>query len=152
MTLDQLLTDLAACDPEAPLIFATEEGAIGGGYHVTEFKLARVESIDSGGRRGSFDEALLQLLDGAGGARMRVGKFAAIAQRSRETLRGLGEAPLRVEFAHGNAGKAIYELEPPAPGPHGVGIALVGEAALCKPAQAAMPGCGAARGEAQRCC
>ncbi|MEM1232702.1 MAG: DUF6428 family protein [Pseudomonadota bacterium] len=138
MTLNDFLDALAPLPAEAALSFATSEGEIAGGYHVTEFKLARVESIDCGGRRSRFDEAYLQLLDGKGGERMAVGKFAAIAAKSRDAVPGLGEADLKVEFAHGNAGKSIFELGLPVGGPGGVTVALGGDAALCKPAQAAI--------------
>lgn len=64
---------------------------------------------------------------------MSTGKFANIAGRSRAALQGLGAAALRVEFAHGNLGKAIYALGAPEEGPGGVKVALRGEPALCKP-------------------
>ena len=146
MTLNDFIAALSATDADAPLIFATEAGAIAGGYHVTEYKLARVDSIDCGGKRSSFEEAYLQLLDGTGGARMSVGKFLDIAVKSRDAVEGLGEKPLKVEFAHGNAGKSIYELGEPESGPHGVGVALGGEAAVCKPAQLAVSASGSCCG------
>ncbi|MEM8590934.1 MAG: DUF6428 family protein [Pseudomonadota bacterium] len=153
MTLNDLLAALDPLDPAAPLIFATDDGAIAGGYHVTEFKFAHIESIDCGGHRHRFDEAILQLLDGRGGARMAAGKFAAIARRSAKAVVGLGEAPLKVEFAHGNAGKVIYEIAAPEVVPTGIRVGLRGDAAACKPAVAARAlapsGCGTS---AASCC
>lgn len=153
MTLTDLLTALAPFDPAQPLVFETEDGPIAGGYHVTEFKLAQIESIDCGGRRSAFTEAVLQLLDGRGGARMGVGKFSEIAGRSTAALPGLGLAELRVEFAHGNAGKAIYALGTPRATDQGIALPLLGDAALCKPkAEMAQGCCGPAPVAASACC
>ena len=137
-TLAEALHKLPA---NAPLIFQTETGPIGAGYHVTEYKLSRTSSIDCGARRADWTEARLQLLDGANGTHMAVGKFLDILDKSMLAMKGLGAAPMQVEFAHQNKGMRTYSLSEPerylsldgdddAP----VVVQLSEERAQCKPA------------------
>ncbi len=135
MTLNELLENLRAMPPQAPLIFSTLSGPINGGYHVTELKLAQVKSIDCAARRGEWSEAMLQLLDGDGGAHMSVGKFTAIVGQSVKTLDGLGDVGARVEYARGNAGMHAYDISAPALKGESVEISLAEVTAVCKPAQ-----------------
>lgn len=134
MTPLSLLDALEKMPAELPLIFRTGDGAIGEGYHVTELKLAVVNSIDCGGRLASWTEAGLQLLDGHGGSHMQLGKFNAILAQSIASLKGLGDSPLQVEFAHGNRGMRIYDLSEPVLGDGAVAIRLSEVRAHCKPA------------------
>lgn len=134
MTPLSLLDGLKKLPADLPLVFETGDGAIGAGYHVTEFKLAAVDSIDCGGRLASWTEAALQLLDGDGGTHMKVGKFNTILAQSIASLNGLGESPLQVEFAHENRGMRIYDLSPPELGEGAVAIRLSDVRAHCKPA------------------
>ena len=109
-TLGSFRAELDASDKDSRLIFATAEGAIGAGYHVTELKLAKVKSIDCGANRSGWREATLQLLDGQSGDHMTVGKFAGIADKSMAALPGLSDAPLSVEFAPKNEGLKLYQI------------------------------------------
>ena len=84
------------------LIFRSDEGDIGGGYHVTELKQASINSIDCGGRTDEWTETVLQLLDGSGDTPMSIEKFVAIVRRSEVALPGLSDAPLYFEFGHVN--------------------------------------------------
>ena len=110
MTPIAALNKLDAIPPDVELVFETDEGRIGGGYHVSELKLAKVKSVDCGGRTADWMEASLQLLDGHGGAYMTVGKFRDILRKSVDVVDGLGESPMHVEFAHGNIGLRIYQI------------------------------------------
>ncbi len=134
MTPLSLLDGLQKLPADLPLIFETGDGAIGEGYHVTEFKLSAVDSIDCGGRFASWNEAALQLLDGRGGSHMKVGKFAGILKQSIASLKGLGESPLQVEFAHENRGMRIYDLSTPELSEGAVAVRLSEVRAHCKPA------------------
>lgn len=136
MTLSEFLTALASYPTDAPLVFTTEEGAIGGGYHVTEFKLSDVTSIDCGATVSTWQEAAMQLLDVSGGHHMAVGKFAAIATQSMNAVPGLGDSTLSIEFAHGNRGKHIYQIGNPFSSEAQVTVPLSAEHAVCKPASA----------------
>lgn len=141
-TLASLAEVLETHAPDAPLIFATTEGEIGAGYHVTELKRAEIESIDCGGRVDRWRETHLQLLDGAGEAPMPVGRFLAIARQSVAAIDGLGAAPLRVEFAPANAGLRLHRIAGVEAKAGRVRVALAEERALCKPAAEAGAACG----------
>ena len=89
------------------MVFETDEGEIGDGYHVTEFKAGTCDGDRlRGARLSNWSEATLQLLDGQGVGHMPAGKFAGILKQSIAKVSGLGDAPLQVEFAHGNRGQA----------------------------------------------
>lgn len=134
MTLTDLLTALADAPQEAALVFVTSKGEIGTGYHVTELRHAEITGIDCGGVVSRWGEAILQLLDGGGRDHMAVGKFLAIAAKSITQVPELSAAPLRVEFAHGNAGMSIYALGEVAVVRGRAMVTLTPERALCKPA------------------
>ena len=89
MTLQDFHDRLAQASPDARVVFATDEGRISAGYHVTEFKLAQIQSIDCGATPSQWTEASFQLLDGRGGEHMTAQKFQAILTRSAAILPGL---------------------------------------------------------------
>lgn len=134
MSCDTLLEILEGLPGDAPLVFATADGEIGDGYHVTEFKLAHVTGIDCGARLSNWTEATFQLLDGEGGGHMVAGKFSAILKQSIGKVSGLGDAPLQVEFAHGNRGRRLYHLEAPELRGGRIVVGLRDTRAHCKPA------------------
>lgn len=122
-------------DPHLPLIFSTDEGDIGPGYHVTELKHLDISSIDCGGRLADWTETQLQLLDGAEGGHMEVGKFIAIARRSIAQVPGLARSTLAVEYAPGNRGLRRYLIAGLQQGEDAVRVKLVEDKAACKPAR-----------------
>ncbi|SMH41243.1 DUF6428 family protein [Maritimibacter sp. HL-12] len=133
-TAGDMVSALDRLAPDMPVGFATDAGVIGGDYHITELKLAEIRSIDCGGRESRWREAALQLLDGSGEGWMSAGKMAAILKRCIAALPDLAVVPLSVEFAHGNRGLGRYTpVQPLDRGGHAV-VALVGDAAQCKPA------------------
>jgi hypothetical protein len=135
MTTARAIIDaLEKLDPDTPLAFATAAGAVGGGYHITELKHTLVRSIDCGGREDSWEEAHLQLLDGPGGDLLPVGKVARILGRCLAALPDPADAPLSVEFGHGNAGLGRFTPEAPERANGRAVIFLRPETAACKPA------------------
>lgn len=134
MTLDDLLAATRTLPPELPLVFATDDGPIGSGYHVTELKLAQIVSIDCGARTSSWSETVLQLLDGQGRSHMPVGKFAGILAQSVRKVDGLGASPAFVEFGHLNAGMQIFQPKAPEMTEGAVTLRLEPVRAHCKPA------------------
>jgi len=152
MTPETLRTALDELPAEAPLLFLTDEGEITGGYHVTELKLAHVTAIDCGARRSDWAEATLQLLDGHGGAHMTVGKFNVILAQSIRHVDGLGDAPLRVEFAHGNTDLRLLEIGAPVRRGQKVTIPLGAAHAVCKPAADHAGGCYNRTTRSATCC
>jgi len=133
MTFPELLTALRQCADDAPLVFETSGARISGGYHVTELRNAEVTGIDCGGQISRFQEARLQLLDGGGGAHMRVGTFRGIVEKSLTRLPELAEAPFLVEYGPGNRDLSL--LRPGAPIAHDTEVVLPLQAttAECKP-------------------
>lgn len=134
MTLSDLVATLKTQDPQAPLVFATPDAEIGGGYHVTELKVLNITSIDCAGRTSEWREAAVQLLDGRVGEHMKVGKFVGILENSLRKVQGLGDAPAHVEFSPNNEGLQRYEIKFGAPSKDQVLIRLATAQATCKPA------------------
>lgn len=157
-TLNALLALLESANPDDAAVFSTSAGDIGGGYHVTELKLASIRSIDCGGQTDSWTETHLQLLDGHGGAHMSVEKLSKIASHSAKKLPGLGDAPFLVEFAPHNDGLGRYRIGAVTSEPGRVVIALRNDVAMCKPFQdqlattATLSCCGARAEQAAGCC
>ena len=135
MTLQEILDQLSKYPSESELVFSAEGADISGGYHLTEFKLARIASIDCGARTSTWTEASMQLLDGHGGEFITLDKFMSIAKKSIEMVADLGSAPLNVEFAPGNEGIRIYDLQAPTFAGNRVTVNLVAKSAACKPSQ-----------------
>tara|TARA_R110002049_G_scaffold10127_9_gene50624 strand:+ start:1990 stop:2469 length:480 start_codon:yes stop_codon:yes gene_type:complete len=144
MNFATLLETLSAAPADLPLIFETSDGAIGAGYHVTEFKHAQITGIDCGARLSNWSEATLQLLDGAGRAHMRLSTFTNILRQSIAQVPGLGTAPIRVEFAPGNAGMRSYDMQAPDVSGDRAVIRLREARAICKPAHDKGGTCGTA--------
>ncbi|CTQ56045.1 hypothetical protein LP7551_04602 [Roseibium album] len=147
MTPETLLNRLKGMPTDAPLVFQSEQGEIGSGYHVTELKLSRITSIDCGARVDEWVEAALQLLDGKGREHMPVGKFAGIVAQSIGKVPGLRNSPMHVEFSHNNKGMRIYEVGEPDFNDGRVTVSLSEERAHCKPALEY-----AAKNEGAACC
>ena len=59
MTPQDLYDALAKLPQDVALRFKTDAGEISGGYHVTEWKVASVRSIDCGGHTDAWDETIL---------------------------------------------------------------------------------------------
>ena len=134
MTLNELNAALQAADPSASVAILADGVAVSGGYHITELKRADVTSIDCGGRIARWREADLQILDGAGGDQMTVGTIRGVIGKSVQAVDGLGDAPLRAEFAAGNQGLRRYAVGAPEIGEDGaVALSLTEERAACKP-------------------
>lgn len=149
LTLDQSLKGLPQ---DAPLVFFTDAGTIGSGYHVTEWKLAQINSIDCGGKTDAWVEASLQLLDEDGGAFMTVAKFRGILAASIKALPALAEAPFSVEFAHGNIGKSIFDAGTPELQGEQVRVHLRPAQAECKELSRWVGAMAGASGCAPDCC
>lgn len=147
MTLNDLTEALGAAAPDLPLIFDAPTGRSGPGYHVTEFKRAEIQSIDCGGTRDAWQEVTLQIQDGQGREHMSVGKFLSISARSAMAIDGLGDSPLRVEFAANNARLEVLSLGQPVIEGDAVIVPLGQERALCKPLQRAI-----AASQTSSCC
>ncbi|MEM8789717.1 MAG: DUF6428 family protein [Pseudomonadota bacterium] len=135
-TLRDLSDLMAVHDPAAPLRFKTEDGPMGPGTHITEFKHASIASIDCGGRTDAWSETVMQLLDRRTGVAMPVGRFRKIAAHSMARIPGLGDTPLVAEGAPGNGGMRRYHPKDLAQEGQAVVLHLAAARAACKPALA----------------
>ena len=99
VTANRLLTHLRT-GRDHPVLFRTPHREVRPGYHLTEFKLARVRSVDCGRGAHEWNEGIVELLDGGdgGGEHMRAGKMGAILADVVAELPAIGDAPLVVEF------------------------------------------------------
>ena len=131
-TLDGLLNDIELY-PAHELVFVADGQEIGAGFHVTELKKAAVNSIDCGQRLDSWNESVVQLLDGAGDQHMSVAKFCAIVRKSEAALPGLTGERLLFEFAPGNRSLQRRAVERVIAEAGRVIVTLAAEAATCKP-------------------
>ena len=134
MSLSTLLSQLSAFDPELPLVFTADGVAARGGYHVTEFQIARIQSMTCNGATDAWEEARVQIVDGADlSGNMSVGHFLNIAAQVQARYPEMFALDVKVEFAPGNAGLHVYHLDPPALTAGAVTVPLVSSRAVCKP-------------------
>ena len=133
-TLNGFLKALETAMPEAGVVFATEDGPVGAGYHITELKHARGESIDCGGRQSSWDEVAVQVLDVFGDAPMPVERLRGILTRSLAAIPALADAPVHIEFGHRNESLSRYDIAGMSIEGHLVQVSMVRAHATCKPA------------------
>ncbi|CUI61713.1 hypothetical protein TA5113_00945 [Cognatishimia activa] len=134
MKLSAFLKALGPSPVDLPVIYFTDEAAIGAGYHLTELKSAPTTSIDCGGNINHFHEVTLQLLDGSVGKHMTAGKLTKILLHSLKTLPDLDWADVKVEFAPNNEGLQLFLLGEPIVTDFEVRVPLIADGAVCKPA------------------
>lgn len=108
------MTDLVAAfdtlPAELPVTFRTGDGALGKGTHVTEVKLARIESVDCSAQRHHWTEAHVQLLDFGLGRPLTAGKTKAILSTCVQALPDLAGAPVLAEGSLRNQGLSRLSL------------------------------------------
>lgn len=142
--LNTIVEKLGKLDADLPLIFMTDEGEIGGGYHVTELKQHTITGIDCAGNIDSWQETHLQLLDMPMGSHMQIKKFTSIMAQSIKSINALGEAPIFIEYAPSNKGLRRYTINAVTEKEAGLYVLLVEDRASCKPASVSEAG--------KRCC
>ena len=145
-TLAEVSSALAKVPADFPAVFTTEAGDIGGGYHVTELKLADVQSIDCMARQSSWREAQVQILDGHGGTHMAAGQLHKIIAQSLKAVPDLADVPFSIEFSPENQGLSRYSLGAPFTANGKLSIPLESGKATCKPAA------DMAKGNTTNCC
>lgn len=142
MNLDAFLKYLSSMPFDAPVVFATNLGEIGSGYHVTELKFANISGIDCVARRSQWTEASMQLLDGHEGKHMPANKLARILEQSIKHVPGLGATDFHVEFAHRNEGMRKYLADKPELRGGKIYVQMDEATAVCKPASEMGAKCG----------
>ena len=111
-TLEDFLNRVEA-QPNSTLVFADDGEEIKPGYHVTELKSSSVRSIDCGRRQSSWDETIIQLLDGPAseaGTLMPVSKFQAIVRAGVSAMPELANSELYFEYAPKNGAMKKYSV------------------------------------------
>lgn len=134
-TLPDFLSLLAAT-PDLGINFIADGTPIEGGYHVTEFRSARIDGIDCAGRVDAWGETQVQLLDGHPGAPdpwMPAHKFSSIATRSMSRIPTLAEGRLVFDYAPGNGAAKRWEVAAVAREGETLTVHLAAERAACKP-------------------
>ncbi len=133
MTLAELDHALRNANAELPLIFESGGVPIRGGFHVTEFKHAKIASMTCGGDTDAWEEARIEVMDGHGLAdHMPVGRFLSMVERERSQMPDLEALPLTVEFGPDHAGLRLYDLAEPEIGSRDVKLDLLPRGAVCK--------------------
>ena len=138
-TLGQLMETFKPLADGAGVVFHTDEGEIGAGYHVTELKLAHFDSTDFGGNRHRLVGSPSAAARRAGvrpHARRQVHRHSA--QKCLETIDELRDVPVYVEFALENCGIERFRIEDIEVDGNHIAIALEPGNAACKPALALM--------------
>ena len=104
------LRDTLRTEPNRPVRFRTAHYEVKPGYHLTEFKLARVASVDCGRGKHEWDEAIVELLDGSGDEEefMPSGKVTAIVDDVVSAIPAASDADAVFEF--GSRGLARYRI------------------------------------------
>lgn len=113
-TLSGLLEELDKA-PAADVVFSVEGRPIQPDYHVTEFKFARLRSMDCGGRLDEWNELLVQLLDGPAKARpnaeyMKAATLSNIASKAASSSAASQEEAGELYFEYSAPGEALRKL------------------------------------------
>ena len=140
-TLTTLLEALDQFDESLTLSFETADGSAGPGFHVTEFKVSNVNSIDCGGTLNQWSEVGLQLMDGYGDDPMSLRKFGSIATKSMGAVEGLSSHPMYVEFSPKNEGLTRHTISSVQQSGKKVVVHLGADQAACKPMVRAESSC-----------
>lgn len=82
-------------------------------YHITEFKLAQINSVDCGGNVDSWNEMLLQILEPAKENKepMAVEKVLSIISKVSEKIQISANSILRIEFGNSNVSMSQFFVE-----------------------------------------
>lgn len=138
-TLATLMAALGSMPEAAPLVIFAPSGPIGAGYHLTELKRARIDSVDCGGRISRWDEAVLQAFDVTGEVHIKLGKALAILTRAAHALPGVADLPLAIEFGPGNASLQRFDIADLALVAGQAHLTLRAQTATCKVISAPTP-------------
>ena len=129
---------LAQLAPHAakPLVFAYDGRETQAGYHVTEVKAGRFESLDCGAVPESWHETVIQLWDipaEPGRAPMTVAKFLAIMRKVADRVPVDDQAKLTFEVSDGTDAVRIFVPADVAVDDDAVRVALRPRPAVCRP-------------------
>jgi len=152
-------------NPDLPVIFTQNEQTISPGYHITEVKIAVVNSLDCGQGTDQWRELVIQLLDGdddSSNAYMQSAKFHGILGQALKAEQVDDDTHLYFEFTPGNAAMQKSSIKEVEIVNNTIAITLATTTAQCKPYQRALARgtvatsstgcCGPAPKPEQACC
>jgi len=99
--------------PENQLVFVDEHGhAVHTGYHLTELKVASLETVDCGEQTNQWQETIVQLWVPANADNdyMTAGKFLKIFNKVRGMIPLNFDAAIRVEYGDENFFPSTYDV------------------------------------------
>lgn len=100
--------------PAKKLIFASESReTVPPGYHLTEIKAAKFDTVDCGGQVNHWPETILQLWvpADAGDKYMSTNKFLSIFDKVRRLIPLDQEAEVRIEYGDENFFPSTYHID-----------------------------------------
>src|SRR2546423_4798137 len=114
MTTKEFIAQLRRADDKA-LIFVNADGAtIHPGYHLTEIKAAKFDTIDCGGQKNQWNETIMQLWVPEGERSddfMTAGKFFSIYNKVSRMIDVDPSAEVRFEYGDDNFFPSSYHVE-----------------------------------------
>ncbi len=114
MTTQEFIAQLRRA-PDKPLVFVNPEGyAIHAGYHLTEIKAAKFDTVDCGARKNRWNETIMQLWvpsDEASQEFMTAGKFLSIYDKVSRMIDVDPTAEVRFEYGDENFFPSNYHVE-----------------------------------------
>lgn len=118
------------------LIFSYGNTTVKAGYHVTEIKSARIETMDCGAKANQWQEITLQLWSPQTSEQgyMSVEKFLDIYKRVGSSLNLSDLAYMRVEYAEPGQAAISYSVTAISQGDEAITIHLEAPAVACKAA------------------
>ena len=101
--------------PEKFLLFVNAEGdTIDAGYHLTEVKAAKLDTVDCGGKKNRWNETIMQLwvpADATSETFITAGKFLSIYERVSSMIDVDPAAEVRFEYGDENFFPSNYHVE-----------------------------------------
>ena len=134
MKTNEFISALRAA-PNKPLIFVDLDGrAIQSGYHLTELKAARFDTVDCGGQINRWQETIVQLWvpSNADYEYMTAAKFLKILDKVRAMIPLDLEAEIRVEYGDENFFPSTYQIRSVAHDRDATRVLLEPPATTCK--------------------
>jgi Family of unknown function (DUF6428) len=121
--------------PTKKLVFADGSGnEVPGGYHLTELKAVRFDTVDCGGQTNRWNETIAQLWvpSGEEGEHMTAAKFLRIYDKVSNLVEIDGDAEFRVEYGDEEIFPSIYHVASSAVAGDSLRVALSAPKMTCK--------------------
>ena len=121
--------------PEKQLIFQdTQEHAVPPGYHLTELKAARFDTVDCGGQINHWEESIVQLWvpEEAGGHCMTAVKFLKNFDKVRGLILLQPDTEIRVEYGDDSFFASTYHISSLSESSGEIRVTLRPPATTCK--------------------